>query len=230
MIPVLLVLLLTAPLLLGDEIWLKQNFDSLPDSMEGASGSPTDPEGAWGQFRKTETSPKVQSHEFNDQVTKDKQGRAVAITRGDSGDDSSWLIANKAMEMKGRIAQVRFWFLRESKQSGFSMHLSNQSKNFCSTVAVAISEDMGQKIAYQNEEGQWVHSEIIVKPGLWFRVRMAIDLEKKVYSVFTGDEDREVAHNIPWKTSHPFNRIVFAPTAPQSNVSFIDDVEVTLTQ
>ncbi len=207
---------------------LQQNFDTLNRQEIPIAGSESDPGGAWKDFGKGESSPQITDQEFYkaEGVT---SGSSVKITRNDALTETTdfWLTGAWVGPLEFGKLRISFRVLRDSPDSGFSVHMGSAEKFLGdNTIAVAIGNRSTslEKLQVMKTDGKWQTTESLIHVGEWTKVTMDVDFEAGTYVVSIND--LAVTEPIPFIKANGLRKISFLPTAPDGNVSFIDDVEI----
>jgi hypothetical protein len=209
----------------AETVVLRQDFESFDPAIVGVAGVDTDEGGSWREFRKTETAPQISDQEFHSE-TSASTGKSVRITRDNSITTDFWLIGTWGTTLDTGRVRISFRVLRDSADSGFSVHFGNAEKNAgVNTIAAVIgNRQSGEVLKAMNAEGAWQDAGAGPEVGSWARISFDIDFSAMTYSVSLNDV--VAAENIPFKMNGPLLKIAFLPAAPDGNISFIDDVEV----
>lgn len=206
----------------AESLILKQSFNDLDSD---AAGIVMDDRGSWREFRKTETAPQISDQEYFTE-SGESSGKSVKLTRGEAVTMDFWLIGAWETTMESGRVRVSFRILRDSSESGMSVHFGNAEKAIgVNTVGVSIGNRLGgEKLMVMNNEGGWQSAGTNPAVGTWAQITLEIDFSTMTYTVLL--DGAPAAEAIPFKMSEPMQKISFLPAAPVGNVSYIDDVEV----
>ena len=207
----------------AESLILKQGFNDFDSDVAGVV---LDDRGSWREFRKTETSPQISDQEYFSE-SGESSGKSVKLTRGEAVTMDFWLIGAWETTMESGRARVSFRVLRDSSESGMSVHFGNAEKAIgINTVGVSIgNRSGGEKLMVMNSEGGWQSAGANPAVGTWAQITFEIDFSAMTYTVILDGVPAVEA--IPFKMTGPMQKISFLPAAPVGNVSYIDDVEVT---
>lgn len=213
----------------AENVVLRQSFDGFAVDEVGTVGSEQDEGGAWKEFGKIESSPKATDQEKYT-AQSGGAGKSVRIIRDDTMIQTPdfWLMGSWNVPLETGKLRIGFRVLRDSPDSGFSVHLGTEEKTAGqNTIAVSVGSrgTSGEKLMVMTDDGKWLTTTRVVPVGSWAQVVFDIDLSGGTYSV-SLDGEPVVTDPMPFKRDGSLRRISFLPAAPNGNVSFIDDVEV----
>jgi len=228
LVPVLAAVAFIAPAAQAENVVLKQGFEDFSAGDVGKVGNEQDEGGAWKEFGKVESSPKVSDQEYF-AGTGVKAGKSIRIIRDDSlvATSDFWLIGSWAAPLDSGKLRISFRVLRDSPESCFSVHLGTAEKNAAvNTIAVSVGgkSTSGEKLQIMSSDGPWQMTDVQIPVGTWTQVEMSIDLVAETYLVSLDGSPASEA--IPFKREGALRKISFLPAYPDANVSYIDDVEV----
>jgi len=228
LLPVLAAAALSAPVAQAENVVLRQDFDSFAADDVGKVGNEQDDGGAWKEFGKLESSPKVNSEEFF-AAPGTNTGKSIRIIRDDSLVLTAdfWLTGAWAAPLDAGKLRISFRVLRDSPESCFSVHLGTAEKNAgVNTIAVSVGgrSTSGEKVQVMKNDGEWETTGVQILAGSWTQVTMTMDLVAETYAVSV--DGSPAAEAIPFKREGALRKISFLPAYPDANVSYIDDVEV----
>jgi hypothetical protein len=212
----------------GESLIIRQDFEGFDTKGEGTLGA-EDSEGAsWKTFGMRDSSPQVSDQEFFS-ANGGSPGKSIRIIRDDSAvmTPDFWLIGSWADPLDSGKLRVSFRFLRDSPDSGFSVHLGTEEKNSnVNTVAVSVGNRSNslEKLGVMKIDGSWETTEVMLEVGVWTQVVLEIDFSAATYVVSV--DGTPVGEAIPFEMNGALRRVSFLPTHPDANVSYIDDVEV----
>lgn len=214
----------------AETVVLKQGFDEFPAELVGTEGSEQGEGGAWKEFGKRESSPRASDLEFFP-GPQGAAGKSIRIIRDDAAVETPdfWLTGSWGEPLDSGKVRVSFRFLRDSADSGFSLHLGTEEKNAgVNTIAVSIGNRTSslEKLGIMTSNAAWQITDRLLPVGTWTQIVLEIDFPAATYSVTVDGEP--VGEPIPFAREGPLRRISFLPTHPDANVSYIDDVEVVV--
>lgn len=219
---------LSLPSGLAEIVVLRQNFDGFSADLVGTEGSEQDEGGAWKEFGKRDSSPKASDQEFFP-AKEGSKGKSIRIIRDNAAVETPdfWLTGSWGDPLETGKLRISFRFLRDSSDSGFSVHLGSAEKNAnVNTIALSIGNRSTslEKLGVMKSDGAWQTTQVPLAVGTWTQVALEIDLSAATYTVSVDGEP--VGEVIPFERDGALRRISFLPTHPDANVSYIDDVEV----
>lgn len=209
----------------AETVVLKQSFNDFDVEASGIIGVATEEGGAWQELRKTDTAPQVSDQEYFS-AEGESSGKSIKVTRDGSGTMDFWLIGSWGTTLETGKARVSFRILRDSGDSGMSVHFGNAEKALgVNTIGVAIGNRLGgETLKVMNAEGAWQDAGTNAAVGTWTQITFDIDLSALTYTVLL--DGAPAAENVPFTMSGPLFRISFLPAVPDGNIIYVDDVEV----
>jgi hypothetical protein len=209
----------------AEDVILKQGFDGFDLDAAAVAGEATDEGGAWRDLRKTETSPQISDQEYFS-AQGEPAGKSIKLTRDNTITMDFWLIGNWNAPLDSGKVRVSFRLLRDSPESGLSVHFGDAEKNLgANTVAVSIGNRLGGEVLrVMDAEGGWQNAGANPAVGTWAQITFEIDFSAMTYSVSLDGEP--AAEDVPFTMNNPAMKLSFLPGAPEGNVTYIDDVEV----
>lgn len=212
----------------SENVVLQQNFDDLDKEEIPVAGSESDLGGAWRDFGKRETSPQLTNQEFfkAEGVT---TGNSIKITRDENqiGTTDFWLMGSWLAPLEFGKLRVSFRVLRDSPDSGFSVHLGTAEKFLGdNSIAVAVGNrsTSSEKLQVMKSDGKWQTAEVPIFVGEWTQITLDVNFEASTYLV--SIDDLPIGEPISFVKTGGIQKISFLPTAPDGNVSYIDDVKI----
>ena len=209
----------------AETVVLKQSFNDFDLEAAGVVGIATEEGGSWHELRKTETAPQISDQEYFS-ADGDSAGKSIKLTRDGTATMDFWLIGSWGTTLESGKVRVSFRVLRDSGDSGLSVHFGNAEKNLgVNTVAVSIgNRPGGEVLKVMNADGAWQDAGTNPSVGTWAQITFEIDFSAMTYTVLM--DGAPAAENVPFTMNGPLLKLSFLPAAPDGNVTFIDDVEV----
>ena len=231
--------------------FIEQSFDRFPEKSDGYGGGFGDfchrPDlrsgpGYWDVLGDgSDARPHAQS-----KVRRGENGRAMKLTRAADGS------ANLSVRHHGRhdrslfpfpgdtaissgLCDLAFWMFRPDAKSGAVVYLQydiDTANRF--DVGLYVPEGDASTI-YFRDGGQNVPSKATFPVGVWQRLLIHVDLERKTYSAEIADAEasigtqaaRPICRDVKYNSKHnAFNMIEFSPQGATGSEFFLDDVSL----